>query len=208
MHTILVADDHEIVRSAIRQIISLRKDLILVAEADNGLSTIAEVKLNKPNLLILDVSMPHANALEVVIEAKRWSPTTRTLIFTGVKSGTIFQDLLDAGVSALVLKSDNISFLEEAIDDVLKGKQYISDSIDALKNSALQFDSLTDREKQILKFIAHGKSNSFVAEILSISPKTVENHRSNLMKKLNLHSVSELMAYAYKEGLMAPELDM
>lgn len=205
MTSLVVVDDHKIVRDGVRQIVSLRPDIELVAEAEDGIAAIALVKRWKPDLIILDVSMPLAGALEVSMELKRWSPKTQIIVFTGVNAGGVIRELVDLGVAAVVSKSDDAQVLCEAIDLALEGKRYISPAVSVVVGATEGLKSLTNRELQVLRFIASGQGNAEIAEMLSLSAKTVENHRANIMKKLDLHSVAQMMAFAFKQGLIEPE---
>jgi len=202
MATIVVADDHEITRAGVRQIVCTRSELELVAEARDGLEAIALVKRHKPDVLILDVSMPHAGAMEVQIEIARWSPNTKVIIFTGFDSGKLLSEIISNGATAIVSKSEDTTALYDAIDCALLGKKFVSERIKQILEGSELADSLSSREKQVLMLISNGKSNREIAEILSLSAKTVDNHRSRIMQKLNLHSISELMSYAFKNGLI------
>lgn len=202
MPSVVIADDHEITRNGVCQIITSFSDLDIVAEARDGIEAIAMVKLHKPDLLLLDVSMPHASAIEVTIEAKRWSPDTQIAIFTGINSPAAIRELIKTDVRAVIMKSDEASVLQEGIKSVLSGKQFISPALLEKLEDDKHSDSLSSREKQVLMMVASGKSNQEIADLLSLSVKTVENHRSNMMRKLDLHSVSKVMAYAYKHGLL------
>jgi DNA-binding NarL/FixJ family response regulator len=203
MISVVIADDHEIVRDGIRNIVSSRKDIHIEAEVSDGLEAIAAIKRFKPNILILDVSMPHASALEICIEAKRWNAATKVLVYTGIVSGSLLQELINQDVSSIVLKSDDIALVNIAIDSAVAGKSFYSQSAQDLLDSSSAIASLTSREKQVMQLIVVGNSNIDSSNLLSLSQKTVDNHRTNLMRKLKLHSVSELMAFAYREGLLA-----
>jgi DNA-binding NarL/FixJ family response regulator len=202
MFTLIIADDHKIVRDGVRQLIGSRDDIQVVAETNDGLETISALKRLQPNAALLDVSMPYASALEVCIEAKRWSPSTRIIIFTGTNTGSALRELINEGAKAIVLKSEELQELNRAFDAVLSDKTYYSGGTKTLIDSAQTVTQLTSREKQILTLVVTGNSTNEIAETLSISAKTVDNHRTNLMRKLNLHSVSELMAYAYREKIV------
>jgi len=202
MPTVLIADDHEVTRAGARQTLSSLENIDVIAEAENGIQAIALVKKHKPDIILLDVSMPHAGAVEVSLETKKWSPDTKIIIFTGIDQATLLQELLNTGVSGLVMKSDATSVLKTALNAVSEGKVFISPKIANLLETAERKDALSDREKQILMLIVTGKANKEIADILSLSTKTVDNHRSNIMKKLGVHSISQLMAFAYKHGLL------
>lgn len=202
MFSLIIADDHKIVREGLRSTVAAISNIEVVAEISNGLEAISAVKQMQPDILLLDVSMPFVSALEVCVEVKRWSPDTRIIIFTGVNTGTALKELIDEGAKAIVLKSEDTNTLIRAINAVLTGKTFFSEKIERLIKSSLSSHTLTSREKQILKMVASGHSNADISKMLSVSIKTIDNHRTNLMRKLSLHSVSELMAYAYRESLI------
>ena len=202
MFTLIVADDHKIVRDGVRQLVESRPDIQIVAETSDGLETISALKRLQPDVVLLDASMPYASALEVSIEAKRWSSNTHIIIFTGTNTGSALRELINEGAKAIVLKSEDLQELNKAFDAVFTDKTYYSNEAKKLIDSAQQVTQLTSREKQILTLVVTGNSTNEIAKALSISAKTVDNHRTNLMRKLNLHSVSELMAYAYREKIV------
>lgn len=203
MQSMVIADDHEIVREGVKLLLGQYPNLAIVAEATNGLEAISAVKRHKPDLLMLDVSMPYANALEVLIEVHRWSPATKVVVFTGVTSTAMLAELIKSGVDGLIHKSHGSREVCKAVEKVLAGQRFIQSEILTLIEETTVENPLTSREKQVLQLIVTGNTNAQIAELLSISPKTVDKHRSSLMKKLNVHSVAELMAYAAREGLLA-----
>lgn len=207
MFSLIIADDHKIVRDGIRQLVGSRNDINIVAETNDGLETISAIKTMQADVALLDASMPYANALEICVEAKRWSPDTRIIIFTGVNTGSALKELVHVGAKAIVLKSEDIGELNKAFDAVLSGNCYFSDATNKLIESAETVSQLTSREKQILTLVVTGNTTNEIAKTLSISAKTVDNHRTNLMRKLKVHSVSELMAYAYREKIILQSND-
>lgn len=197
----VVADDHAIVREGVVNVLLGLGNVQVVAEADNGLSAIVEVKKHKPDLLVLDAAMPLAKGIEVYTEVRQWSPNTRVVLFTGFTSLGLLADWLDAGVDGLLLKSCAPQEIETAFKAVLNGTSYVSSEVQKMLQSATS-KKLTGRERQVLSLIATGNANSAIAERLFISRKTVEKHRASLMSKLGVHSISELMVYALREGLL------
>lgn len=200
--TAVIADDHAVVRQGTAQVLASLGAVDVVAEADNGLSAIAAVKQHKPNLLVLDAAMPMARGIEVYAEARRWSPDTKIVLFTGFTSLSLLSDWLDAGVDGLLLKSCAPEEISDAFTAVLNGTYYVAKDVRHRLHSATTANSLTGREQQVLSLIATGHANIAIARRLNISPKTVEKHRASLMAKLNVHSVAELMVYALREGLL------
>lgn len=209
----VIADDHAIVRAGLRDALEkpglIEPDGIKVlAEAGDGLSAIAEIRRHKPDLLLLDVSMPMAGGVEVLVEARRWSRETRVVVLTGISAVGLISDLIESGVDGLFSKaSDNTEFYAK-LPGILRGQRHISDHFLQLLEQAPKLPSLTDRERQTLNMILSGRSNREIAEGLGISVKTVDKHRTSLMQKLGVHSVPQLMAKALKEGMIDPSPEL
>jgi len=190
------------VRNGTAQILSSIEHVKIVAEASDGLSAIATVKKNKPDLLVLDAAMPMARGIEVYSEARRWSPKTRIVLLTGFTSLNLLSDWIDAGVDGVLLKSCSPEEMRKGFVAVLEGAGYIADAVQEMLKTAVAPAGLTAREREVLSLIATGHGNRAIAERLVISIKTVEKHRGSLMAKLDVHSVAELMVYALREGLL------
>jgi DNA-binding NarL/FixJ family response regulator len=180
----------------------------VVAEAGDGLSAIAEVRRHRPNLLLLDVSMPMAGGVEVLIEARRWSKETKVVVLTGISAVGLLSDLIETGVDGLFSKaSDNAEFYEK-LPGILRGQRHIAEMFLKLLEEVPAVPVLTDRERQTLNLVLAGRSNKEIADGLGISIKTVDKHRTSLMQKLNVHSVPQLMARALKEGMIDPSKEL
>lgn len=209
----IIADDHAIVRAGLRDALEkpglIEPDGIKVlAEADDGLSAIAEVRKHRPDLLLLDVSMPMAGGVEVLVEARRWSKDTKVVVLTGVSAVGLVSDLVEAGVDGLFSKaSDNTEFYQK-LPGILRGQRHISEYFLKILEETPRPPILTDRERQTLNMIISGRSNKEIAEGLGISIKTVDKHRTSLMQKLNVHSVPQLMARALKDGMIDPSVEL
>ena len=214
-YTILLADDHSILRAGLRSILNSKSELNVIAEVDNGMDAVKSALAIKPDLLLTDLSMPKKNGTESIFEIKKRLPDIKCLVLTMHNTEEHIRMALNAGADGYVLKDDSHEELLTAIKTVLSGKMYLSPSIcgnvingylNTPSDKAPQslWDTLTRREKEIVKLIAEGDRSKDVAEQLSISIKTVEKHRSNLMKKLDLHSVSSLINYAIKKGIVNP----
>ena len=202
IRSVVIADDHTIVRQGTAQILSTIENLDIVAEADNGFAAITAVKKHKPHLLVLDAAMPMARGIEVYSEARRWSPDTAIMLLTGFTSLSLLSDWLDAGVDGILLKSCDPEEMRTGFIAVLEGSAYVAQSVRDRLKSAVGPTAMTAREREVLSLIATGHSNTAIAERLSISKKTVEKHRASLMSKISVHSVAELMVYALREGLL------
>lgn len=212
-YRVVIADDHQIVRSGLRSAFETPglvepNGLRVVDEAADGLGAIAAVKRHQPDLLLLDVQMPLAGGVEVVVEARRWSADTKIVIFTGVTAAGLIGELVEAGVEGLFSKSSDTGPLYEKLPLVLRGGRFIAPEFLQLLESRPDHETLTDRERQTLTMILAGRANKEIADAFGISVKTVEKHRTSLMQKLKVHSMAQLLAVALKNGLIdrAPEL--
>jgi len=211
--TILVADDHPILREGLCALLSNTPDLEVIGEADNGQDAIEKVKQLRPQVVVLDLSMPIINGTEAIRVIKQRNPEIKIIALTVHKSEEYVRATLDAGADGYVLKDDSSSDLLTSIRNVQRGRVHLSPGIcdkvingfldrPARGRSMTSWDQLTMREREVLKLIAEGNKNRGIAERLSVSVKTVEKHRANLMKKLDLHGVSALTIYAIDNGLI------
>ena len=209
---VVIGEDHTILRQGLRALISSLPGYQVVGEAKDGLETIEIVKESNPDLVLMDLSMPKLNGIESMREIKAIHPQTKIVVLTVHDEEEYVSAAYTAGAEGYVLKNAPKDELVLALAEVSKGKQFLSS---ALRNKALlnsrpgnsektsfSFDKLTPREQQILRLIAEGHTSKRIAEILAISFKTVGTHRTNLMKKLDLHSASEVTAYAAKRGII------
>ena len=208
--TAVIADDHQIVRQGLRSALEathleIPEGIQVVAEACNGFEAISEVKIHQPDLLLLDISMPLAGGAEVVLDIQRWSPGTKIVILTGINAPGLIAQLLEAGVAGLFSKGADLNELYRNLPLILHGGRSIANSFAEMLKAHHDTQALTARERQILNMIVAGKTNKEMARQLVISPKTVDKHRTSLMEKLDVHSVAELLAYAFREGLIDPE---
>lgn len=212
--TIVIAEDHTILREGLRALLGENENFEVVGEAEDGLETIRCVETLSPDLVLLDLAMPKMNGLAAIKEIKKQSPDTKILALTIHQSEEYILEAFQSGADGYCLKDSTHQELLMAIDNVLEGRAYLSPAISdkvlegyldgrrSLKDSS-SWDDLTPREREILKLIGEGYKNKEIADYLCISVKTVEKHRANLMKKLDIHNVSALTAYAIKRGLVA-----
>lgn len=211
---LLITEDQTIVRAGLRVLLSKEPDLQVVGETDNGRDTIRMVGQFAPDLVMMDFNLQLGNGTGDIVEIKKRYPTTRILVLTQQKTEESIREALRAGANGYVLKEASNAELIAAVRSVLAGKVYLSPSIsDKVINVFLMggrahgtksnLDSLTNRERQILKLVAEGRTSRYIAGHLSLSVKTVEKHRSNLMRKLDLHNVSALTTFAIGQGLVA-----
>lgn len=215
-YRIVIAEDHTILREGLRALLSSNSDFEIVGEAEDGREAIRCVEKLKPNLILTDLSMPRMNGMDAIREIKRRSRETKVLVLTVHKTEEYILAALQAGADGYLLKDSTHSELLAAVRHVLSGKHYISPGIsDKVLDGYLEgrrslktrtsWETLTQREREILKLIAEGYKNKEIADDLCISVKTVEKHRANLMEKLNLHNVQALTTYAIEKGLVSKE---
>jgi two-component system response regulator NreC len=214
--TIVIAEDHTILREGLRALISSDPGFEVMAEAGDGHEAIKLVEKLKPNLVLTDLSMLRMNGMEAIREIRRQAPETKIVVLTVHKTEEYILATFKAGADGYVLKDATHDELMTALNHVLTGKRYISSSISEKViegylegrktiKSQTSWETLTHREREILKLIAEGYRNKQISEYLCISAKTVEKHRSNLIEKLELHSVQALTALAIEKGLVSRE---
>ncbi len=218
---LILADDHLMFRQGIKKFIEGNPNLKIIGEASNGLELLNLLKETPPDLILMDISMPQMQGLETVKEIKKKYPKVKILILTMHKNNEYLNYALSLGVEGYLLKEDSDQELFTAIDTVRNNNVYISPLLspqlkDLLlrkyreERSQVPSDPLTKREKEILRLIAQGKSSKEIGAMLSISSRTVEHHRANMMRKLGYRKIAELVRYAIEKGytgnLMAPVL--
>ena len=210
MTRILIADDHEVVRSGLRTILEGQPHCEVIAEAADGKEAILRAIDTKPDVAVLDYSLPFVNGLEVTRQIRARLPRTEVLIFTMHDSETLIHDLLKAGARGFVLKTEAKRELLAAIEALASHRPYFTAKIsEALLESFLakpqrQQSVLTNRERGVVQLIAEGHSNKEIGGLLNISMKTVETHRASIMRKLNLSSSAALVRYAIRNKLVEP----
>lgn len=212
-HRVLIVEDHTILREGLRSLLSSDPEIEVVGEASNGRDAVRLAATLEPRLILMDISMPGMTGIEAILEIKKRNPDIRILALTVYKTEEYIRETLQAGADGYVLKDATYAELMLAVKAVLSGKIYLSPAIsDQVVNGFLgggrnpqplsAWDSLTHREREVLKLIAEGHTNKNIAEYLCLSVKTVEKHRSNLMRKLDLHNASTLTAFAIGKGLV------
>ncbi|MBI5935108.1 MAG: response regulator transcription factor [Chloroflexi bacterium] len=213
MTDIILAEDHQIVREALRLLLETQPDFHVVAETGDGLDAIALIEKFKPDILIADMMMPGLLGLEVARRTKHISPATKVIVLSMYDAESYVMEALKIGVVGYVLKKCSSQELILAIRQILAGNFYLSPSLNkrALEAYMLRseesrgddlYELLTDRERDVFQLAAQGLSAPQIAEKLSLSARTVEMHRGNLMKKLGLKSQTELVMYAVKRGMV------
>ncbi len=210
---ILLADDHNLVREGFKAIISQNKDYVIVGEAKDGKEAIDKSLKLEPDVVIMDILMPHINGIVATEEIKKNLENTKIIILSMYKEKQYVLNAFIAGAKGYLLKDAAVDELLESIDRVLQGEIYISPPVAKYviedycnllhkKKTVDPYATLTPREKQLLQMIAEGKTTKEIAEILCLSPKTVKTHRNALMRKLDLHDVASLTRYALQKGLV------
>ena len=205
MTTILIADDHDVVRFGLRALLSERPGWEVVAEAADGKEAVAQAIKTTPDVAVIDYSLPFLNGVEVTKQIRQHSPNTAVLIFTMHENSNLIHDLLQAGALGYVLKSDIQRLLVSAIDTVAQHKPFftgtaIEASVHAFRTKG-RASPLTARERCVVRLIAEGNTNKKIAAMLGLSVKTVEHHRAAAHQKLKLHSPAELVRYAIRNEI-------
>ena len=211
-YDIVLADDHVLVRQGLKRIIEESTDLRVVGEANDGLELLTLLRHVTPQMVILDIFMPNLRGIEAIHEVRKIHPEVKVLILTMHKDKEYLYLALSAGAKGYLLKEDADKELFSAIEKVRHGKVYISphfseEVVDDLvqigkgdTKTIFEVDPLTPREREVLKLIAEGKSSKEIAQLLFISVLTVNNHRANIMEKLNLNKATDLVKYAIRKG--------
>ncbi|MFZ1916848.1 MAG: response regulator transcription factor [Terriglobales bacterium] len=212
---ILLADDHEIVRKGLCALLRAQPDWEVCGEASNGREAVEKATQLQPEVIILDIGMPSLNGLEATRQILKASPQVKILILTLHDSDQVVQEVLNAGARGFLLKSDAARDLVAAVDALRRGKIYFTPKVASMVlDGYLRRDKkptspemptrsrLTPREREIVQLLAEGKSSKEVAVVLGLSVKTAETHRSNIMRKLELHSVSDLVLYAVRNNIV------
>jgi DNA-binding NarL/FixJ family response regulator len=207
---ILIADDHTILRHGIKEILLGEEDFDVIADVGDGRDAVAAVQDLFPDVVLMDISMPNLNGLEATRQIIKKVPETKVLALTMYEDRDYIHLMRNAGASGYILKDSAANELVDAIRAISRGEEYYSPTIAAkLDESGLhsavesELDVLTDREREVLQLLAEGKSIREAGEILDISHKTVEAHKTNLMKKLNIHNRVALTKFAIQHKLIA-----
>ena len=209
---ILIIEDHTLLRAGLRALLTQGDEFEVAGEFDNGRDAVRAIGTLAPDLVLMDLSMPGMNGIEAITEIKRRNPSVRILVLTIHRGEEYIHESLQAGANGYVLKDASHDELRVAIRSVINGKTYLSPDVSesvvttylgrGKDGAASPWSTLTHREREVLKLVAEGHSNRSIAEFLSLSVKTVEKHRSNLMRKLGLHNTATLTAYAIEKGLV------
>ncbi|MEI9814374.1 MAG: response regulator transcription factor [Acidobacteriota bacterium] len=205
---ILLADDHAVVRHGFRRILDAQEDMEVVGEVSNGREAVEQTGTLLPDVIIMDVTMPELNGIEATRRIAELVPRTRVLALSMHRDSVYVREILRAGARGYLLKDSSEADLISAVRAVAQGEGYLSPAvseavlIDYRKHVTNPVDLLTSREREVLQLVAEGRTNKEIANSLNLSVYTVEAHRGKIMEKLNLHSASEMVRFAIRNGLI------
>ncbi|MBW2309245.1 MAG: response regulator transcription factor [Deltaproteobacteria bacterium] len=214
---VLVADDHSIVREGLRQLLSSQPDMEIVGEAKDGQEALQMARSLRPDVTLIDIAMPRLNGIEAVRLIKEAMPESQIVVLSMHKKEAFVHEVLASGALGYVLKASNSSDVLEAIRAANRGEYFLCSQIEAdvistylksgkQKPAVRGYDLLSEREQQVFRLVVEGHSTGQIADLLFLSPKTVEKHRSNIMRKLGVNDVLGMVKYAVKIGLVDPDL--
>lgn len=212
---LLIADDHKILRESLVSYLKQRDNIEVVSEASDGHEALDEIMRLKPDVVILDISLPRLNGLEVALHLQNQAPGIKVIILTMHKNEDFLRRAYQAGVKAYLLKENALEELVQAIDKVMAGGVYISDKVaqtvisgfigrSSTGQPACSTEAVSLREREILQLLAEGHSNKEIADMLVLSMRTVETHRANIMKKLGFRNIADLVLYAVRHQIIVP----
>jgi DNA-binding NarL/FixJ family response regulator len=211
---IVIVDDHSVVRRGVRALLESQPGWVVLAEAETGREAVEVVKRLQPDIVVIDLSLPGLNGLDATRQIVKESPRTEVLVLTMHHSEELVRDVLHAGARGYVLKSDADASLISAVDSLRQHKPFLTANVaelvlgeylrggDQQDGAAPPHTTVTAREREIIQLLAEGKSNKETATLLGVSVKTIEAHRANLMRKLHLRSLSDLVRYAIRNNIV------
>lgn len=213
-YRILLADDHALIRHGIRNLISNNPTLEVIGEVGDGEELLEFLQTNVPDLLILDISMPKLTGIEAVSKVKKLYPAIKILMLTMHKNKQYFYHAMSAGADGYLMKEDSDEELLLAIKRIQDGKSYLSpflsqdfadDVISAYRNNrSSPFETLTKREREVLNLVVEGHTSKVMAEMLHLSPRTIDHHRANLLRKFDMRNTVDLVNFAVRNGFVTP----
>jgi DNA-binding NarL/FixJ family response regulator len=211
---ILIADDHDLVRQGMRALLQVHKGWSVCGLAATGREAVARASELKPDIVIMDMSMPELNGLDAAIRIKRELPSTEVLMLTGHQSEDLVREAFEAGIKSFMFKSEAWENLVQAVESLARHKTFLTESVSRILFSGIMSrsegkgdrtesgDKLTGREREVVQLLADGKSNKEIAEALGISVRTAESHRAAILRKLGVDSVAALVRYAIRNNLI------
>ncbi len=216
MLRILIADDHEVIRAAVRSLLSKREDWQICGEASNGRDALEMAKRLRPDVVLLDLSMPLLNGIEATLQIRKALPRTEVLVLTMHDTTDLAHRVIAAGARGYLLKSDASRYIEAAIEAVANHQSYFAPSITNLMLHAVTTtgesageprigsEPLTTREREVMQLLAEGKTNKQIATLLGLTVTTAQTHRATIMRKLHVSSIAELVRYAVRNKVIEP----
>lgn len=215
MITVVLADDHQVVRQGLRALLESEPDLSVVGEASDGLKALDLVEQLKPQVLVIDIMMPGLNGLEVIRQVSKRSPKTRAVVLSMYADEGYVLEAFRYGAAGYAVKGADAAELLAAVREVAGGRRYVSPSLSGVIVDAYlkghsdeesdPYTQLTDREREVFQLMAEGHSNADIAQRLFISSRTVETHRAHVMQKLGLRTHTEIVRFALRRGILPPE---
>jgi len=212
---IILADDHNVLREGLKSLLNQQQDFEVIGEADNGQEAVRLAKKLEPDIMVLDIGMPNMNGIQATQHIVAEVPDTKVLALSMHSDHQFVVKMLQAGASGYMLKDCAYEELISAVRDINAGKFYLSKDVTGVVINnyinmiqavdAVSHPTLTSRERETLQLIAEGKSTAETANLLNVSPKTIETHRKNMMDKLDIHNIADLTKYAVREGLTSIE---
>ena len=211
MIRILLAEDHAVVRAGVRELLEQVEGFRVVAETENGSEVEDLVREHSPDILVIDLALRGLDGIEGIRRAKRVRPQIRVVVLSMHRSDAHVSQAINVGANAYVLKDDSFEDLVDAVRAVLRGESYMSRSVPALDRKKTgaedRYESLTPREREVLHLVAEGMTSDEIADKLSLSVRTVETHRANIMAKLGVRNQTRLVHFAIQRGLVPPPRD-
>jgi len=208
---VILADDHGIVRAGLKALLETSNDVAVIAEAENGRETVSLARQLEPDIVVMDIAMPDMNGVDATRKITKLAPGVKVLALSSHSDGKYVRGMLEAGARGYLVKNSALEELLTAITNVSAGRIYVSPSVTNvlvegfLQRATIDAESdalaLSTREREVLQLVAEGKSSAQIADILSLSERTIETHRKRIMDKLDLRTVAELTKYAIREGL-------
>lgn len=210
---IFIADDHDLMRRGLKALLEGQRNWLICGEATKGREAVAKVAALRPDIVILDICMPELNGIEATRQIRKVSPRTEVLVLSVHQSNQLIREVLEAGARGFVLKSDSATDLVSAIESLADHRPFFTACATEMllggygttipnAPASLPSDLLTSREREIVQLLAEGKTSKEVASTLNISAKTAETHRANIMKKMEFHSVGEIVRYAVRNQII------